>query len=371
MTLIKMCSADLPGKAEYHPSNSESLRKAVEERVDNLRVARMQGLFVRRAVVEKFKLWENGRTLRIRFMDGDLTVIEKVRRIAKEWEEIVNLKFEWVSSGDAEIRISFADQGYSWSYVGTDALFIPQSEPTMNYGWLYPSTDIEEYERVVRHEFGHALGLGHEHQNPNAKTSINWDLEAVYAYYARQGWTREDVDYNVLGVYDTELTNFSLYDPASIMHYPISDSLTLDNFSVGWNTRFSRTDVDFMRLQYPKTDVPSVVELPVNDNFDWSLLSTNIATGGEVDVFHFRVPRTATYIMKTEGALDTMMTLFGPDDQTVIMKVDDNTGYEANARITRKLTAGHDYWLSVHHKEPLLMGDYAVGIKMRKCWFFS
>jgi len=39
-------------------------------------------------------------------------------------------------------------------------------EPTMNYGWLKDDTDDVEYRRVVIHEFGHALGAIHEHQNP-------------------------------------------------------------------------------------------------------------------------------------------------------------------------------------------------------------
>ena len=38
----------------------------------------------------------------------------------------------------------------------------------MNYGWLEPDTELREYQRVVRHEFGHALGMIHEHQNPAA-----------------------------------------------------------------------------------------------------------------------------------------------------------------------------------------------------------
>ena len=139
--------------------------------------------------MERFKLWQNGRTLRVRFLDGQAAVQERVRTIAAEWEDVVNLTLRFVTSGTAEIRVSFAEQDVSWSTVGTDALTVPRAQPTMNYGWLTPSTDALEYQRVVRHEFGHALGMIHEHQNPAATGRIPWDRPRVYAYYAEQGWS--------------------------------------------------------------------------------------------------------------------------------------------------------------------------------------
>ena len=68
----------------------------------------------------------------------------------------------------------------------------------MNYGWLEPDTELREYQRVVRHEFGHALGMIHEHQNPAAQGQIPWDKPKVYAYYAQQGWNKDDVDFQHL-----------------------------------------------------------------------------------------------------------------------------------------------------------------------------
>jgi hypothetical protein len=100
---------------------------ALDERVDNTRISSILSLIgIRRAVVERLALWENGRTIRIKFLDGDSTVQMKVRNAASGWEPYLNLTFEWVEPGEpADIRISFADQGSSWSYVGTDALTVP------------------------------------------------------------------------------------------------------------------------------------------------------------------------------------------------------------------------------------------------------
>ncbi len=57
------------------------------------------------------KLWENGRTLRVKFLDGLPEVQAKVQAIAKEWETLANLTLEFVTSGTAQIRISFAEEG--------------------------------------------------------------------------------------------------------------------------------------------------------------------------------------------------------------------------------------------------------------------
>ena len=163
---------------------------AAAERIDNTQGRPAAGPGVAggpRAAVERFKLWQNGRTLRVRFLDGVASVQDRCARSPSEWEDVANLTLQFVTSGTAEIRISFAEQGFSWSTVGTDALTVPRAEPTMNYGWLEPDTALTEYQRVVRHEFGHALGMIHEHQNPDALGKIPWDKPKVYEYYARQG----------------------------------------------------------------------------------------------------------------------------------------------------------------------------------------
>jgi hypothetical protein len=351
----RICSPYVHGLT-HRDGVASSDEAAARERADNVRVTPMRGA---RAAVEKLKLWENGRTLRIKFLDGDPGVQAKVAAIAKEWQEIANLELQFVTSGTSEIRISFAEKDFSWSTVGTDALTVAQSQATMNYGWLEPDTDMREYQRVVRHEFGHALGMIHEHQNPDAQGKIPWDKPKVYAYYAAQGWTKEDVDFNIFEVYEEDSTNHSEFDRTSIMEYAVPDSLTIGSYAIGWNTEFSSTDRDFMRRQYPK-NAPAVVELAVGG----PRLSGDIAVGGEVDTYHFVVPTAATHIMTTEGATDTVLTLHGPGDAGAVLAWDDDRGRGANARIVRKLLAG-EYWLTVKHKDATKRGAYTVGVKQR------
>ena len=141
-------------------------------------------------------LWRPGSTLTVRFLGGDPAIRAKVEHYAHQWEQFANIKFQFVTSGKAQIRVAFIEGNGSWSYLGTQALlYIDQQIPTMNYGWLRPNTDDDEYTRVVLHEFGHSLGCIHEHQHP--QNGIPWDKKKAYAYYGQQGWTNEEVDFQV------------------------------------------------------------------------------------------------------------------------------------------------------------------------------
>ncbi len=202
------------------------------------------------AGVERF-FWKPGRTISVSFMDGDPIVQQKVKAVANQWSEHINIKFDWVEDPNAEIRISFQQRG-SWSYLGTVALNIPKHKPTMNYGWLTPQSPDDEYSRVVLHEFGHAMGCIHEHQNPGA--NIPWDTEAVYAYYMGppNNWTKNQVDINVLNKYSADDTQFSEFDPTSIMLYPVDNRFTIGDWEIPWRNKvLSDTDKSFMGQVYP------------------------------------------------------------------------------------------------------------------------
>jgi serralysin len=195
-------------------------------------------------------LWRPGATLRVRFLDGQPEVQQKVAQYAQEWTRSINLGLQFCNDADAEIRISFQQPG-SWSYIGTDALGISAGEPTMNYGWLTPETPDDEYSRVVLHEFGHALGMIHEHQNPAA--GIRWNKEAVYRALGGppNNWDRATVDHNMFETYSRNITQFTTFDPDSIMLYFFPKEWTTDGMEFGQNSVLSSTDREFMQTRYP------------------------------------------------------------------------------------------------------------------------
>lgn len=100
---------------------------------------------------------------------------------ANEWSKYANITFKFITSGTAQIRVTFTQGAGSYSYLGTQALNRPSNSETMNFGWFNDSTTDTEFSRTTIHEFGHALGMIHEHQHPLA--NIPWDKEKVYTYY--------------------------------------------------------------------------------------------------------------------------------------------------------------------------------------------
>lgn len=184
--------------------------------------------------------------LTVKFLNGGNTVHGKVILYAKEWENHANIRFRFVSQNlAANIRIKF-DPGGSWSYLGKN---IPsdQTKATMNFGW-FKNAQENEFKRTVLHEFGHALGLSHEHSHPHR--FIQWNKQAVYNYYKNQ-FSEEQINNLILLKLSIPETTSSTYDPASIMHYPVPAALTLNNIEIAWNMQLSPKDKAFIRSIYP------------------------------------------------------------------------------------------------------------------------
>ena len=330
---------------------------ALAERPDNLLALPLPGgraLGRPRMALITQTLWKPGSQIKVRFMDGEDSVKHKVEEVAHSWEDHANIRLDFGDHPDAQIRISFAQEG-SWSYLGTVAQQIPTHEATMNYGWLTPDSEDQEYSRVVLHEFGHALGAIHEHQSPDVQ--IPWDKEAVYAYYARQGWSRTQVDHNLFRAYSPEGIQFSRFDRESIMLYAVDDALTTGDWSVGWNTQLSQPDKEFIASQYPASEPPTE-ELQVGG----PPVSGSIGGEGEVDRYAFRLDSAGRYVIGTSGATDVVMSLHGPDNEAALVAVDDDSGLGLNARIERVLTPGR-YLVQVRHYHPQGSGRYEVALE--------
>lgn len=309
-----------------------------------------------RAVLEHGKKWQPGRTLRVRYMDGDPLVQDRISKIFPEWTEHANIKFEISDDWDAEVRISTKQPG-SWSYIGTDALMVPRNNPTMNYGWFTPDTKESEFRRVVLHEFGHVLGLVHEHQNPN--TSIPWDKPAVYEFYAGppNNWTRAQTDRNLFWHYDHRSTNATRFDKDSIMLYPVEQRFTTGDFEVGWNRELSPLDKEFIGREYP------FAERPINELVAGGPpVKANIGAAGEVDTYTFTVEGAGSFEVTTDGRTDLIMKLFGPNNPTKLIAQDDDSGRRLNPKIVEVLRSGQ-YTILVQHFSEGGTGDYTVSVK--------
>lgn len=197
--------------------------------------------------------WQQAETITVSFLDGDTALQKRVRDMAQRWTSpgMANLSLDFLNHNNTDIRISFKNKG-SWSLLGkfcrnrTDT-----SLPTMNYGWLKPDSNEEALRRVVLHEFGHALGFIHEHQNP--LNSIQWNRDAVIADLQGppNNWTLQDIEINMFNQPSPSAVFATPVDKLSIMMYPIPSSWTQDGSSVALNTDLSQKDRDLAKQVYP------------------------------------------------------------------------------------------------------------------------
>lgn len=194
--------------------------------------------------------WKVGETIRVKFLNKNPKLEELVKKATTEWMEYANVKFSYVEDGDAEIRIEFASDNSYWSQIGTSCKTITYpSQPTMHLGFSDLSIGEDVIYGTILHEFGHALGCIHEHQQTNA--TIKWDKKKVLDYYAKVGWDEAITNHNILDKFpDKDLSN-SDYDQDSIMHYFFPSELTEDGKGSKMNFALSQKDKDFIKFCYP------------------------------------------------------------------------------------------------------------------------
>ncbi len=200
-----------------------------------------------RAALAALKRWDVGSTLSIKFLEGTSDQKEKVKKFAVEWSEYANIMFDFNDSADAQIRITFDPSLGAWSYLGKDNATIPSHEATMNLGWVDQG--------VILHEFGHAIGLIHEHQNPDG--GIEWNRDEVIRDLSGppNDWDLATIEHNIFKKYSKNLINGTKLDPDSIMMYAFPNTWTIGDFETTGNKVLSSVDKAFIGSEggYPKT----------------------------------------------------------------------------------------------------------------------
>jgi hypothetical protein len=210
--------------------------------------------------------WNAGQTLRVKFLNEEEELHERVMNAASAWEDYANIKFEKVEPDeDAEIRVKFHD-GKNDSKIGTDSLTFPEDEPTVSFNSLHVNSSDEDVNMYVLHEFGHSLGFIHEHLHPTQK--IDWKRKAAVKYYNNNyGYTEEDCKNNLFREYMPSSLVYSEFDPDSIMMYPIPAEITNDSISYNMNSELSETDKKMAQIFYPDSFPEPIIIVPGMDKF--------------------------------------------------------------------------------------------------------
>jgi hypothetical protein len=230
-----------------------------------------------RAMIDTRYLWEKHHKLSICFLEGSSALRHAVTTaMKKQWpiERITSGNLLYgpsfdTSPGDAplcsihtdshhtlsdasDIIVSFSAGGGDWSVIGTMST---QVTPSMNFDNFMIKRPVD-FQTIVGHEMGHALGLDHEHQSLNAP-ACRWNYNAIRRY---SGWPAETIQRDLSRI-QNDLINgkpeyiATQYDRESIMHYQLPRELFTDGsrdpcFIWKQNHVPSQTDVDAVRSAY-------------------------------------------------------------------------------------------------------------------------
>ncbi|MEX5591493.1 M12 family metallopeptidase [Pseudomonas orientalis] len=137
----------------------------------------------KRGVAMPDKLWPQHSVLTISRLNMTQEQKDLVKHNINKWAPHTNLYFKFIDSPDGDIRITVDnDTGPGWSKLGIDAKTLPLSAPTMGISFTRSDASIAA---TIQHEFGHALGLKHEHQHPDRTLDLNRDY--IYDEHEERG----------------------------------------------------------------------------------------------------------------------------------------------------------------------------------------
>ena len=183
----------------------------------------------------------------------------------------------------------------------------------------------------------------------SAHAGIVWNVDLVVQYYSGppNNWDLETIKRNILDKLDASRTYGSVWDPLSVMHYPMKRGFIISppGYENGFDRAggLSKLDKEWIYKYYPGLDSDSARMLNVGSE----PVSVEPSWGGEQ--FNFRIVpnETKKYVLETRGIADTLLVLQRKDENGEMVKVaaDDDSGTDSNARLEVELSAGVTYYL--------------------------
>jgi len=183
------------------------------------------------AVLVKDKQWQKGMVLNVVFLDGSLAQQQLVKDTAPKWLNKTSLSFKFFNGLTnapklTHIRISFSL--HSGSRLGNHGDYL-STYSTMNLFDLTTNRlSDNSAQRLILHEFGHALGFEHEYRSqywPYGHQVIDQITQTCYPRMELIGYSKESAKKRCKKInasINPSQYLVTAYDEASIMNYPIS-----------------------------------------------------------------------------------------------------------------------------------------------------
>ncbi|KAF2407710.1 Astacin (Peptidase family M12A) [Pseudomonas antarctica] len=201
----------------------------------------------KRGVALPNKTWPQHSVLTISLLNMTTKQKGLVKHNINKWAPYTNLYFKFTDRANGDIRIAADNNASSgWSKIGTDAKEVPLHKATMSIGFNCSPTELAA---MIQHEFGHGLGLKHEHQHPERTLDLN--KQSIYLEYELQGEFPWQADHNLIQKLPANKVTVSPYDKDSIMHYGFAASRLNSGDPVPHTEQLSAGDKHFMQTLYP------------------------------------------------------------------------------------------------------------------------
>lgn len=257
--------------------------------------------------------WKKQRIITVAFHGGSSELYQLIENTANEWIALggqLSFSFkdergqyrQWSpkdKSPSANIRIAFDNTGY-WSLLGVLARNVDPGDPTMNFGGF--PTNLPKYfqgrnsdewhisyeHTTILHEFGHAIGLSHEHFNHQCQQDLKIDTIINYLIGPPNNWSQEQARFNIdaqyyavilaqqAGPLESKLMTSPNTDRSSVMLYvfPVSYYKSGDasvckpigDHGQDWPTTLSKGDKQFYLANYRVISSPFGPANPAKGN---------------------------------------------------------------------------------------------------------
>lgn len=200
-------------------------------------------------VYEDTPIWDQD-TITFQFLDGTIKQKNEVRKFAKLWERYTGITFEYTNSKPSFLNFK---KYYKITFKGNSN---ESTQGAINgiirLGHL--SDDVIFRKTTILHEFGHMLGLGHEHQREDRPLILS-HYKIIDSCVSEQKQSRSWCKENLNDINHSKVFIESAYDSESVMHYDLNsvikkDSRLLDLLPETRDNSLSFTDKYYIAMLY-------------------------------------------------------------------------------------------------------------------------